>query len=124
MRRYAVLMGLSVLMGAGCTTILSQNPQPVTINSSLPQATVLVNGSPLGITPATIPLDRKLTYTVELHKAGSAPYPLMLSKSVDPLFFANILFFPGFIVDVATGTWKQFPEQIMAPMVPLAATRR
>ena len=61
---------------------------------------------------------------MELQKPGSAPQSLMLTKAVDPLFFANILFFPGFIVDVTTGTWKQFPDQVMAPMVPLAASRR
>jgi hypothetical protein len=108
----------------GCTTILSSNPQPVGVNSSPMGATVLVNGSPVGQTPTTVSLDRKQAYTIEVQKPGSAPQAQTLTKAVDPLFFANILFFPGFIVDVASGTWKQFPEQVMVPMVPQAVSRR
>ena len=124
MTRYAVLMVLSLLTGVGCSTILTPNPQPVAVNSSPPQATVLVNGSPMGVTPTNISLDRKLTYTVELQKSGSAPYAQMLPKTVDPLFFVNILFLPGFLVDLASGTWQKFPDQVMAPMVPVSAARR
>jgi PEGA domain-containing protein len=122
------LLGLIVCVAmpelTSCTTILSPNPQPVAVNSSPPQATVLVNGSPMGSTPTTVNLDRKLTYTLELQKPGSVPYAQMLTKTVDPIFFLNILFLPGFLVDLATGTWKQFLDQVMAPMVPLSANRR
>jgi hypothetical protein len=123
-RRYAAWMGLMFLLCTGCTTILSQNPQPVAVNSSPSGATVLVNGAPMGQTPTTLQLDRKQAYTIEVQKAGSAPQAQTLTKAVDPLFFANIFFFPGFVVDVATGTWKQFQDQIMVPMVPQAASRR
>jgi hypothetical protein len=118
------LLGLSLILVTGCTTILSPNPQPIAVNSNPPQATVLVNGSPMGTTPTTINLDRKLTYTIEVQKAGSAPYAQALTKTVDPMFFLNILFLPGFLVDLATGTWKQFPDQVIAPMVPATASRR
>jgi hypothetical protein len=36
----------------------------------------------------------------------------------------NILVLPGFLVDLATGTWQKFPDQMMAPMVPISAARR
>src|SRR5262245_41266341 len=108
------LVGVIVCVGilglTSCTTILRPNPQPVAVNPAPPQAAVLVNGSPLGYTPTTVNLDRKLTYTLELQKPGSAPYAQMLTKTVDPMFFLNILFLPGFLVDLATGTWKQFPD--------------
>jgi hypothetical protein len=119
-----VIVCVAILGLTSCTTILSPNPQPVAVNSSPPQATVLVNGSPMGYTPTTVNLDRKLTYTLKLQKPGSVPYAQMLTKTVDPMFFLNILFLPGFIVDLATGMWKQFPDQVMAPMVPQAASRR
>jgi hypothetical protein len=96
----------------------------VAVNSSPSSATVAVNNSPSGQTPTTINLDKKLTYTVEVQKSGHAPYQQMLVKTVDPMFFLNILFLPGFIVDLATGTWQKFPDQVMAPMVPLSASRR
>jgi hypothetical protein len=48
----------------------------------------------------------------------------MLTKAVDPLFFVNAFFFPGFVVDLVTGTWKQFPDQVMAPLVPVSTARR
>jgi PEGA domain len=125
MKRTHMLLWLAAsLLPVSCTTILSLNPQPVVVNSSPSQATVLVNGSPMGQTPLTVNLDKKLTYTIETHKAGSAPYSQMLTKTVDPLFFLNILLLPGFLVDLATGTWQKFPDQVMAPMVPVAASRR
>jgi hypothetical protein len=116
------VVGLFTMMG--CTTILSPNPQPVAVNSSPSLATVAVNNSPSGQTPTTINLDKKLTYTIEVQKPGHAPYQQMMTKTVDPLFFINILFLPGFLVDLATGTWQKFPDQVMAPMVPLSASRR
>jgi len=63
------LLGLIVcvviLCLTGCTTILGSNPQPVAVNSSPMGATVLLNGSPMGQTPTTLNLDRKLTYTLQ-----------------------------------------------------------
>jgi hypothetical protein len=115
---------LIVFWLTGCTTILSPNPQPVTVNSSPSGATVLLNGSPMGQTPMTLNLDRKLTYTVEVQGARTASYAQMLTKTVDPLFFLNILFLPGFVVDLATEMWKEFPDQVHAPLIPLAASRR
>jgi PEGA domain len=117
-------LGIILMLLTGCTTILSSNPQPVTVNSSPPQATVLVNGSPMGQTPTTVNLDRKMTYTIETQKPGASPYAQMLTKTVDPMFFLNILFLPGFLVDLATGTWQKFPDQVMAPMVPVTTSRR
>jgi hypothetical protein len=117
-------MVLGICMLTGCATLFSPNPQPVAVNSSPSSATVAVNNSPSGQTPTTINLDKKLTYTIEVQKPGHAPYQQMMTKTVDPMFFLNILFLPGFIVDLATGTWQKFPDQVMAPMVPLAASRR
>jgi hypothetical protein len=119
-----LIVCVAILWLTGCSTILSPNPQPVAVNSSPPQATVLVNGSPMGQTPTTVNLDKKLTYTIDVQKAGSAPYAQMLTKTVDPMFFLNILFLPGFLVDLATGTWQKFPDQVMAPMVPTSTARR
>src|SRR5919109_4842633 len=98
--RLLVLGVLGLLLVAGCSTILTPNPQPVAVNSSPMGATVLVNGSPMGVTPTTINLDRKLTYVIEVQNPGLAPYAQMLTKTVDPLFFVNILFLPGFLVDL------------------------
>ena len=52
--RLLVLGVLGLLLVAGCSTILTPNPQPVAVNSSPMGATVLVNGSPMGVTPTTI----------------------------------------------------------------------
>jgi hypothetical protein len=113
------------LLCTGCTTILSPNPQPVAVMSTPSSATVAVNNSPSGQTPTTINLDKKLTvYMVEVQRPGYAPYQQLLGKTVDPFFFINILFLPGFLVDLATGTWQKFPDQVMAPMVPISAARR
>jgi hypothetical protein len=118
------LVCLAILWLTGCATILSPNPQQVMVTSTPSGATVVVNSSPNGQTPTTINLDKTLSvYVVEVQKPGYAPYQHLLGKTVDPLFFLNILFLPGFLVDVATGQWQKFPDQVMAPMVPASARR-
>jgi hypothetical protein len=69
-------------------------------------------------------LDKKQTYALEVTRAGSIPSNVLLAKSVDPLFFINILFLPGFIVDLVSGTYMKYPDDVMTPLVPLAAARR
>ena len=118
MRRYAAGIGVGLLLCSGCTTILAAEPAAGRGEFQPIGGAVWVNGSPSGQTPTTINLDKKLTYTVEVQRAGHAPYQQMLTKTVDPLFFLNILLLPGFIVDLVTGTWEKFPDQVMAPMVP------
>ena len=118
------LVWLLLVPVCGCTTILGSNPQRVTVNSSPPGATVSLNGAPAGQTPTAVMLDKKQTYTLEVTRAGSTPSNVLLAKSVDPLFFVNVLFLPGFVVDLVTGTYQKYPDDVMTALVPLAASRR
>jgi hypothetical protein len=108
-----LLVGLALWWRIGCTTIMHPDRlQTVAINSTPPGAHIRVNGSTQGTTPAQVTLDRRQAYTVQLSKAGCQGYQQALAKSTDPLFFVNALFLPGFVVDLATGAWQAFPEQV------------
>ena len=116
MRRWWVvgLLGL-----CSCASIMSQGgQQSIAVNSQPPGADVVVNDTHLGVTPLHVKLDRRQEYTVRLRKAGYEPYEQRLAKQVDPLFFVNLVFLPGFVVDIATGSWQQFPGQVQGPLTP------
>jgi hypothetical protein len=111
------IIGLAICIAlrwlTGCTTIMHPDRlQTVAINSTPPGAQITVNGTVHGVTPAQVTLDRRQAYTVQLQKPGCQRYQHALAKSTDPMFFVNALFLPGFVIDLATGAWQAFPEQV------------
>ena len=49
-------------------------------------------------------------------KAGYKQVSVMSAQSFDGATLANILFWPGFIVDASTGSMKKYPSNIMISM--------
>lgn len=49
-------------------------------------------------------------------KAGYKQLSVMSTQSFDGATLANILFWPGFIVDASTGSMKKYPSNIMISM--------
>jgi len=120
-----LLATLALLWLTSCATVLHPDGlQTVAINSQPPGAAVTVNGTAQGKTPVQAQLDWRQAYTVELQKGGYDPYRQVLAKQVDPLFFLNILFIPGFVVDLATGAYQKFPDDVQGHLVPAQAARR
>jgi hypothetical protein len=119
-----LLICLALRWLTGCTTIMHPDRlQTVVINSSPSGARITINGTVEGTTPAQIALDRSRAYTVELQKPGYQVYRQALAKQTDPMFFVNVIFIPGFVVDLATNTWQAFPAQVDGMLQPLTAQR-
>lgn len=55
---------------AGCSSLEKGLPQEVTIVSFPSEASIYINGEPMGITPMQIELPRKVTHEVKLEKNG------------------------------------------------------
>jgi len=96
-----------MLLASGCCSIFTSGPQTVSIRSEPPGAKVEV-GPHTGVTPYSVTLPRGKNYVITAKLDGKAQ-TRTLQKSIEPVYWVNILFWPGLIIDLATG--KMFEYQ-------------
>lgn len=97
---------LAILLSgvAGCATIASGKTQAITVSANVEGAEVFLDGVMIGSTPFTGPVAKnKEQLRIELD--GYRTETLALSKSLDPIFWGNIIIGGtlGSITDFATG---------------------
>lgn len=108
--RPSCVLGLALL--ASCATVIDGGKNAVPVSSEPPGATIVHDGAAVGVTPATLMVERgKATRTYELRLAGFAPHRIDLEARTNWWFAANIPFLAlgliGMGVDLATGSaWK------------------
>lgn len=106
--KVVLLAGLA-LTSAGCATIFSGSHDPITFNSVPEGAVVEVNGARVGKTPLTVPIKRSITPPqVRLKLADHEPQAVLLQNTFNAVALLDILFWPGFIVDAATGSLMRY----------------
>ena len=94
----------------GCCSIFTSKPQAITVESNPSQANVKI-GPYKGKTPYTVIIPRGKDYIIE-GKIGDKTETVALNKSIEPVYWINILFWPGLIIDLATGSmWKYEPTE-------------
>lgn len=94
---------------SGCATIFSDSHDNITFNSVPEGAKVEVNGNSVGRTPVTVPIKRSLTPPqVTLKLDGYEQRTIMMQNGFNGVSLLNILFWPGFVVDAATGTLMKY----------------
>jgi hypothetical protein len=84
----ALMVGASVI--AACATIASGTTQTITVNSNVDGAAVYLDGEQIGTTPyvGAVPKNKS---ALRLEAAGYRSENVALSKTLDPLFWGNIL---------------------------------
>ena len=103
------LLTCLTLTSAGCATIFSGSHDPITFNSIPEGAVVEINGARVGKTPVTIPIKRSITPPqVRLKLADHEPQAILLQNTFNAVALLDILFWPGFIVDAATGSLMKY----------------
>jgi hypothetical protein len=106
---------LSVVLSAliftsGCCSIFTSGPQTISVDSKPAGANVKV-GPYKGVTPYTVSIPRGKSYVIQADYNGKQDV-VTLEKSIEPVYFVNILFWPGLIIDLATGDmFKYEPTQ-------------
>ena len=95
-----VVLAASIFV-QGCCTLFTNDPQTVSVDSKPPGVKVAI-GPYSGTTPYHVSLPRGKDYVVTARQ-GEATQTQNLTKSIEPLYWVNILIFPGLIVDLATG---------------------
>lgn len=89
----------------GCASIAGENTRSVKINSNPSGATILVDHQQYGKTPAIINLPNYIYggKAITLRKQGYQDQTKLVHAKFQPVSLFNILFWPGFIIDAATG---------------------
>jgi len=98
-----------ILAMTGCATLFAgSSTVPVVTNP--PGAFVYVNGQPVGQTPTAIQLDPDRPGNIQIYLPGFQPVQMWRQKSISGWFWVNILVWPGFFVDLATGKYNKYDD--------------
>ncbi len=100
MRKYLPFL-LIVFLSSSCATVFTGTADDVYFTSEPAGAMVYLEGHPLGRTPLITRVPRARYVTFELE--GYYPMSQLMSSRVNGVTFINLLWWPGFIVDAATG---------------------
>ena len=104
-----LLSVLLILFVTGCATLFAgSSTVPVVTNP--PGAFVYVNGVPVGQTPTAINLEPDRPGNIQIYLPGFQPVQMWRQKSITGWFWVNILVWPGFFVDLATGKYNKYDD--------------
>jgi len=110
----------------GCATIVKGRYQEVTINSNPPGASFEVDGLS-GVTPAAVPLERKLRqHTVTISKPGYETAQVQIGRDLNPWTAGNVIWglfgLPvGVGIDLISGSaYKIDPDYVQLDLLPRA----
>lgn len=117
-RPAAGVLGFLILItvSPGCATVTGGcRDQKVKITSNPAGAAVVVDGQPLGATPAAVDLSRKTEHQVEISYPGYETAQMSIHRQLNPWLFGNLFLGGpvGLIVDVCTDATHQLsPDEI------------
>jgi len=101
-----MLLVVSIFFNQGCCSIFCSGSEVVSVNSKPEGASVKV-GPYKGVTPYKVTLPRGKDYIIEA-KYGDKTETLNLNRAIEPLYWVNILVWPGLIIDLATGKMYKY----------------
>lgn len=114
---------LACLALAGCATLFASGPDYVPVATNPPGAWVYVNGTAVGQTPMTVPLERGRPAQIQIALEGFQPLVFERASSINGWFFANLLWFytiVPWVIDLVDGNWQRYDDTpIMVGLTPL-----
>lgn len=119
-----LIVGASLFLSSCCTFVNGRHDD-VAIRSSVPEASVYVDGVEKGKTPCAVEVKRTGEHKIEIQKAGYFPYQATTGRGVSWWLLGNA-FIGGIIglpIDLVTGAWADVtPDEIDATLTPLPQT--
>ena len=130
------ILFLSLLSLSGCATIFSGTTQTMNVkvvdtatNDTLPGASCVAKEANGGTTALDMN-SGSLTVTrgqgalnINCTKQGYRQLNTMVGESFNGVSLINILFWPGFLVDVGTGAIKKYPSHYVVNMEKISAEK-
>lgn len=107
----------------GCATIFGDNMRTVCVHSQPEGAGIYVDGQRQGTTPATITLPNYIYggKSLVVKKEGYHEQAMLVNTQFQPCGLWNILFWPGFLIDAATGNTVKIVPYNLSLTAELAA---
>jgi len=102
------LATVAIIFSQGCCTIFCDGTENISIKSNPPGAKVEI-GQYEGVTPCDLRIPRGKSLPVQANYMGKTKTQT-LEKGIEPIYFINILFWPGLIIDLATGKMWQYEQ--------------
>lgn len=97
----------------GCATLTRGPIKRVSINTNPSGATVIEENKTESTTPCLIHFSGFENQKLSIRKEGYEPADILITKRVLGRVWWNLLFFPGFVIDFATGSaWRLEPEKV------------
>lgn len=90
----------------GCASIAGDNTRNVKVNSTPAGAAVYMDGQRFGTTPTTLTLPSSIYggKTLTIKKLGYQNESVTVNTQFQPVAILDVLFWPTFLVDAATGS--------------------
>lgn len=98
-----ILTFSAIILLTGCATMFGDSADQITIHSNDPNAKILINGNEIGTGQATYSLPRGKTAIITATEPGCSDRSMPTDETIDGNTWLNILVWPGFLVDAATG---------------------
>jgi len=120
-RSWCMMLAITTAV-AGCASAIKGTRQTVAFSSDPPGASVIVDGTNLGTTPAEIELARHDSHSVRIEKVGYVPYETTTSSSLNNWQWLDVvpaLVFPPAIFDYVfdPGAYEVEPHEVTAHLV-------
>lgn|GEM_PF-5780430 len=109
---FAVMVASVVLM-TGCAT--QEQRQNIAFNSTPSQASIYMNGSRIGETPASIPMNAEQSAMIEIRKDGYRTIPVMVSSNVDD--DGHMASSAATVLVTTLVTWVAFPTATLPAFI-------
>ena len=109
--------GLIAIGLSACASVFGDKNRDVQVTSNPAGATVYYNNQEAGHTPTTIQVDSTWgPKQIVVKKQGYEPAVRTVQTSFQPIGILNVLFWPGFIVDAATGNMVKIQPNVNIDM--------
>jgi len=107
-----MMIAFTAFVFTSCATILSGTSDEITFNSDPGGADIMLDGLKLGKTPATVSIKRPWfgNKEITLKLDGYEDRTFMLQKEFNTMAICNLASWPGWIIDVVTGTIMKYSK--------------
>ena len=113
MKKVVLMMVVfTVFIFTSCATILTGTSDDITFNSDPSGAAIMLDGLKVGKTPATVTIKRPGfgNKEITLKLAGYEDRTFMLHKEFNTMAICNLASWPGWVIDIITGTIMKYSK--------------
>ena len=101
--RKILLTAASLFLLSGCATVFNPSNDIITVHAQDNDTKIFIDGNYMGNGNVTYPVARGKSLMIAGEKKGCAPVMIQTQKTLAGITLLNVFFWPGFIIDAATG---------------------